>query len=227
MNKINQEIAQIITDKFDAPVDEILNTNIGDDNISGYLISGGEAYFYNLDDKNIEIQHSPALTENINEYARGVLDETGIEYHGDSEYAWTQGYFRMDAAVKCKSGGVPCGNICLPRGKKCRKGAGGALRQVSRQIGTNPKLFKRQLEAAQKNLGKDFKTKMGMLGAGAGVVGAVALASHLMKGKKKPTEAEEIANETINNIDLSEDTPSNRQTTLKALSKSAPKFQTM
>lgn len=120
--EISEPIAQSIVDTFDAPVDEILTANLDNELLYGALLSGGNFYSYSSDGFNLAIAHHDSITQELNDYAQGMLDATGIRVDSDTPYDWIRGMMRMDAQVKCKSGGTPCGARCLPKGQTCRKG---------------------------------------------------------------------------------------------------------
>lgn len=54
-------------------------------------------------------------------YYVGMIEELGTVYHGGYNQAYWVG--RNDA-LKCTPGNAPCGDICLPKGKRCKTGAG-------------------------------------------------------------------------------------------------------
>ena len=153
------QIGEVYADEFDAPV-TVLTASLGDNMIVGQLMSGGDIYNYAADGNEIGFDYSPEDSEEINEYARGFLEGSyGIKTDSmESPYEYAAGLLRLDAQVRCKKGGVPCGKICLPKGAKCKKysGSGNAARMK---------------QAAGK-----LKSPGAVAGIGAGLVGATALA---------------------------------------------------
>lgn len=154
------EIGQVFADEFDAPV-TVLTASLGDGMITGQLMSGGDIYNYAADGNEIGFDYSPEDSEEVNEYARGFLESGyGIKADSmDSPYEYASGLVRLDAQVKCKKGGVPCGKICLPKGAKCKKYSGSgnaaAMKQAAGKLKSPGKVA---------------------AGIGAGLVGSAALA---------------------------------------------------
>lgn len=133
-------IAENIADEFDAPIDQVLTANLNNDGtISGALLSGGNFHTYAIDETHIGIVDHPELTEELNEYTQGLLSASyGINTDSvDDVLSYAQGFFRLDAQVRCRKGGTPCGKICLPKGAVCRKtgGGGGAKLKSPGKVG--------------------------------------------------------------------------------------------
>lgn len=124
--EVAKSVAQIIADSFDAPVQSITSLMDSGDRIVGTCISGGNFYRFDSDNVFIEVEHLPKETQEIHDYTRGILDSLGVRVDSDRPYDWLMGFVRMDAQVKCKSGGTPCGKRCLPKGQKCKISGGGA-----------------------------------------------------------------------------------------------------
>ena len=147
-SQILDEIGQVFVEEFDAPISQVLTANINEDGVvCGDLISGGNYYHYASDGSEIGLTFLPDETEEINDYARGFFSASyGLNLDSvDSPYEYAIGFYRQDAQVKCKKGGVPCGKICLPKGAVCRKFGGGgnaaAMKRVAGKLkssGYNP-----------------------------------------------------------------------------------------
>ncbi|PHJ64920.1 hypothetical protein VF04_03790 [Nostoc linckia z7] len=122
----NLEIANIFIQEFDAPV-QILTAYQDDEGvIYGNLLSSGDFYTYAFDEESIGVVHHEQETEELNEYAEGLLAGYGVKTDSDSPIEYTFGMLRIDAQVRCNKGGTPCGKVCLPKGSVCRKyGSGG------------------------------------------------------------------------------------------------------
>lgn len=121
----NSAIADIFVEEFDAPL-QVLTANEDENGVVfGNLISSGEFYTYAFDDESLGIVHHEAETEELNEYARGLLGGYGIHTDSELPYEYTFGFIRTDAQVRCTKGGTPCGKVCLPKGAVCRKYGGG------------------------------------------------------------------------------------------------------
>ena len=127
--QVLDEIGAVFVEEFDAPVSQVLTANINEnDVIYGDLISGGNYYHYASDGEEIGLNFLPDETREINEYAQGFFSARyGINLDSAvSPYEYVMGFYRQDAQVKCKKGGVACGKVCLPKGAVCRKfGSGG------------------------------------------------------------------------------------------------------
>lgn len=123
-NEISEPIAQAIVDTFDAPVDEILTVNLDGELLYGTLLSGGGFYSYSTDGISFATTHHDSITQELNDYAQGMLDAAGIRADSHAPYEWARGIMRLDRQMKCKSGNTPCGGKCLPKGQTCRKGMG-------------------------------------------------------------------------------------------------------
>jgi hypothetical protein len=130
-DEITNPLAQVMTDVFDAPVDAILSADVDKDGvIYGQVLSSGNVYDYEADNYAIELDYSPKDTASLNYYSQAILDSIGIRIDSSSAYdsfEYARGVLRMDVGqMKCKSGNIPCGRKCLPKGQKCRKGMGAA-----------------------------------------------------------------------------------------------------
>jgi hypothetical protein len=127
--QVLNEIGEVFVDEFDAPVSQVLTANINENGVVyGDLISGGNYYHYASDGEEIGLNFLPDETREINEYAQGFFSARyGINLDSAvSPYEYVMGFYRQDARVKCKKGGVACGKVCLPKGAVCRKfGSGG------------------------------------------------------------------------------------------------------
>lgn len=156
---VTQPIAEAIGITYDAPVDEVLTANLDSDGIVfGQLMSGGNFYHYIADADEIITYYLPEETEYLNDYTHAVLDNIGIHTDAWDTYAYAQGFFRLDAQLKCKPGNKPCGQRCIPQAAKCRKAMGGAAQGAMRQ-------------------GRVNLRSPGVGAIAAGVVGAAALAA--------------------------------------------------
>ena len=121
----NSAIANIFVEEFDAPL-QILTADQDENGVVyGNLISSGEFYTYAFDNESIGVVHHQEETEELNEYAKGLLSGYGIKTDSLSPYEYTFGFTRTDAQVRCTKGGTPCGKVCLPKGSVCRKYGGG------------------------------------------------------------------------------------------------------
>ena len=121
----NSAIADIFVEEFDAPLQVLTADEDENGVIFGNLISSGEFYTYAFDDESLGVVHHEQETEELNEYARGLLGGYGIHTDSESPYEYTFGFIRTDAQVRCTKGGTPCGKVCLPKGAVCRKYGGG------------------------------------------------------------------------------------------------------
>ena len=121
----NSAISDIFVEEFDAPLQVLTSHEDEDGVIFGNLISSGEFYTYAFDDESIGVVHHEAETEELNEYARGLLGGYGVHTDSESPYEYTFGFIRTDAQMRCTKGGTPCGKVCLPKGAVCRKYGGG------------------------------------------------------------------------------------------------------
>jgi hypothetical protein len=114
-----------------------ISADIQDNKITGTFVGyDGGVFDYELTPDYIEYGESHLDSEYVNDYFTGILDASGVEYHGDSAYDYWKGFvgveLKKDAkVVTCKKGGVPCRGRCLPQGQKCRinqpKGSGNEL----------------------------------------------------------------------------------------------------
>lgn len=160
--EITTPIAQAITDTFDAPVDEILTLNLDSDLVYGTLLSGGNFYSYSSDGFSVAVTHHDSLTQELNDYTEGLLAVNNVRVDSNAHYDWARGLLRLDGQIKCKSGGVPCGKRCLPKGQTCRKGMGagsqGAVKGAKTRLKTG-------------GAGTAAKIAAGLVGA-TGLVGA-------------------------------------------------------
>lgn len=137
--EISQPIAEVLTETFDAPIDYVLTANLDSfNNIYGTCLSGGNFYVYHADNYFIEAEYIPYATQEINLFVQGVLDANGIRVDSDRPFDWLLGFARFDAQVKCKSGNIPCGRRCIPRGQKCRITGGSGAKLKQAKSGLNP-----------------------------------------------------------------------------------------
>lgn len=126
-------IGQSLADIFDSPIDQVLTARLGDnDKLQGTVLSDGNIFRYELDEYVADLEHLDSASEELNAWADGYLNAHGIRTDSDLPFSYAMGFLRLDAQVKCKSGGTPCGRRCLPRGQKCRQGTGASGAMVGR-----------------------------------------------------------------------------------------------
>ena len=117
----------------------------------------------------------------MNDYFTGILDASGVEYHGDSAYDYWKGFvgieLKKDAgALTCKNG-TPCGKRCLPKGQKCRSAlgkVGSAAGKVGDLLLGNTYTDLRRSHAKGEKAGKAL-LKAGAKLAARGALGAAAV----------------------------------------------------
>lgn len=137
--QITQPIAEALSESFGAPVELVLTANLDSfNNIYGTCLSGGNFYVYHADNYFIEAENIPWATQEINLFAQGVLGADGIRADSDRPFDWLLGFARFDAQVKCKSGNIPCGKRCIPKGQKCRINGGSGAKLKQAKSGLNP-----------------------------------------------------------------------------------------
>ncbi len=111
-------------------------------NITGRFIgTEGKVYSYQIDPEGVEFEESHEDSEWVNDYFLAKLDAEGVEYHGDSAYEYWMGRQGVDIrrdGLQCKTG-TPCGNRCIPKGRKCRVGSSGASGAALKQSGSKLK----------------------------------------------------------------------------------------
>lgn len=141
------EIGDIFVNEFDAPV-EVLTANVGDDGVVyGNLLSAGDFHHYAFDEYQIGFEFDPTLTNDLHEYSQGLMSAYGIHADTANAYDYGLGLLRVDAQVRCTKGGKPCGGICLPQGKVCRKnGASGGAANVKAKLKNNQPNFGGKLD---------------------------------------------------------------------------------
>jgi hypothetical protein len=179
MNYIDH-LNKAFSSTFDAPV-EVLTAQVNrDSTITAYALSGASLYRIDTDKHECSCQHLPQETEELNDFASGYLASMGVHTDSDSPFDFARGYLRMD--VKCTTG-TPCGNICLPKGKKCKMG-GGAVASLSKAHSE----IKRGLSSEHtKKIGAGIASHLGTLAVGGALLTAYA----------KRHQIEEAANEHI------------------------------
>lgn len=182
-----ENIAQAISETFDAPVEAILTAELGEDGvIRGAVISDGNFYTYAADEYGIEAEYQDKATREINDYAQAWLDSLGIRGDSDRPYEFARGFLRLDA-INCKVG-KPCGNRCIPKDATCRKGIGSNAAQ-------NVQAAKTQL--IQGGGGKKLKLAGGIA---AGVAGAAALGAAGYAGYKGRDELKKGGSEIVQEL---------------------------
>lgn len=160
---------------------------------------------YHPDSNELYYQYNDSMTRQLNDAANGFLIASGYIneprhdaaafLRGMSEYA-----VKQDATLKCGPGSQPCGDACIPKASKCRKGRG----SVSLQQGAGKR----------KGMGTGAKVGLGLAGAaGLAAAGAGGLAfgtkagrAELQKGKSDleaaNQEMEEMENQAKTAINL-------------------------
>lgn len=103
-------------------------------NLTGAFLEGGCVFdfAYNSTNKEITIQENRQDSEFVADYVSGVLAINSIRCDSENSYEWLKGFLleeRLDfgGRLKCGLGTIPCGEICLPRGKQCRISKGKAI----------------------------------------------------------------------------------------------------
>lgn len=94
----------------------------------GYVID----FHYDRADRQILLQENRQDSDFVRDYVTGILDANGIRCDSQNPCEWLKGFSleeRLDfvGQLKCGTGTIPCGGICLPRGKQCRISKGKAI----------------------------------------------------------------------------------------------------
>lgn len=117
------QISQIISRTFDAPVDDVISVNFTPyGRFDAVVLSDNKAFRVRESKSFLRCDYIPSMAKELNQYAVDLLAEKGIRTDSRNAFTYAKGFFHKDAVTpKCKNGGTPCGQRCLPKGKKCRK----------------------------------------------------------------------------------------------------------
>jgi hypothetical protein len=126
----------------------------------GYVID----FHYDCADKQIWLQENRQDTDFVSEYITGILDASGIRCDSQNPYEWLKGFsleerFDFVGSLKCGVGTIPCGGICLPRGKQCRVNKGMAILE-KRKNKIIAQTVARRKHPNAKNLGNRLKSEV-------------------------------------------------------------------
>lgn len=164
VDRINEALETAYTGGFEA----LVSVYPSHDGVQGQFFDRGTVYDYRINEGGVEFLENRSDSEYVAEYFRARMDAQGIRCDSENPYEYWRGRMQvnLDAMRKkavCKQG-TPCGNQCIPRGKKCRVGASGASRAA----------LKRPVSGRKANRGEMIKK---ILGTAAGVTATAGIAA--------------------------------------------------